>query len=277
MGYATAPSNWTWTGYLGGSWAPGTYTVSAVATSSRNYESAPANATLIVTKAPDYNPPINRAISQVQVSPDGTNTVYFGFGTTVDDSGHIRVFYENELSPPTAYMNEYTAEGQPLLTAPVQLPVAGTVVGRADGSFQEVYISSGSIEVQNFSPAGAALGNAITAAAGIAFGRYSDLTAAADGAGDLLIAYSTGSGGDVDALTMSASGTVTRAPWLLYSGTNSYPWVNSVALDASGAGVILWTFGQTLMACPVTGAGLSNAANDLTVSQDSTLLRSSGC
>ncbi len=209
VGYATADTNWTWTGYLGGL-APGTYTVSAVATSSRNYESAPAVATLIVTKAPDYEPPINRAINQVQVSPGVTNSFYVGFGTTVDDLGHIRVFYETDVSTPTAYMNEYTAEGLPLLTAPVQLPVAGAVVGRDDGLFEQVYISSRSIEVQNFSAAGAALGNPIIAATGIAFGSYSGLEAAADDAGDLLIAYSTGSG-DVDALTLSASGTVTRA------------------------------------------------------------------
>ena len=46
--------------------------------------------------------------------------------------------------------------------------------------------------------------------------------------------------------------------------------MSSVALNASGAGVIVWTAGQKILACPVTGAGLSNAANDLTVSQGST-------
>jgi hypothetical protein len=268
VGTATAATNWTWTGYLGGL-APGKYTVSAVATSSGNYESAPATATLIVTQAPDYEPPINRAINQVQVSPPATNTDWSEFGTTVDAAGKIRVFYENGANPPAVYMGEYSFDGA-ALGAPVQLPVAGQVVGRPDGSFDVVYIAGSDIEVQNFGTAGAAVGGPITAATGISFTRYySRVKAAADSAGDLLIAYSDGSG-DVDALTLSASGTVTRAPWLVYSNMNSYPIASSVALDASGAGVIIWYDAQTVTALPVTGAGMSNATNDVTVSQDST-------
>ena len=51
-----------------------------------------------------------------------------------------------------------------------------------------VYISNGSIEVQNFSAAGAALGNPIIAATGIAFGSFSGLQAAADDAGGAICA-----------------------------------------------------------------------------------------
>jgi hypothetical protein len=274
VGNATAATNWTWTGYLGGL-APGTYTVSAVATSSDFYESAPAVATLTVTQAPDYNPPINRAISQVQVSPAGSNSAYYGLGTTMDGLGHIRAFYETNTSSPAAYMNEYTADGLPLLAAPVQLPVNGAVVGRDDGSFEIVFISSGSIKVQKFSAAGTAVGNPIVAASGITFGTYSGLEAAADDAGNLLIAYSDGSG-NLDALTLSASGTVTRAPWRVYSNASDYPRVSSVALDDAGAGAIVWVVGQTLMACRVTNAGLENAASDLTVSEDSTSFGQAG-
>ena len=274
VGNATAATNWTWTGYLGGL-ASGTYTVSAVATSSGNYESTPAVATLTVTQAPDYNPPINRAISQVQVSPAGSTSEYYSLGTTMDDLGHIHVFYETNASSPTAYMNEFTAEGLPMLAAPVQMPVAGAVVGRDDGSFEIVFISSGSIKVQNFSAAGTAVGNPIVAASGITFGNYSGLEAAADDSGNLLIAYSDGSG-NLDALTLSASGIVTRAPWLVYSNASDYPRVSSVALDDSGAGAIVWLVGQTLMACRVTNAGLDNAASDLTVSRDSTSFGQAG-
>ncbi len=216
LGSASAATNWTWSGYIGGL-APGTYTISAVAANGVDgyeFDSAPATASIVVTQAPDYEPIINRAGPQVQAVTDAAPVL--ALGTTVDASGDIRVFWTEVPAPSTQYMSEYSLDGE-LLAGPVQLSTAvaivqgehATFVGLPDGSFDEVYSNNGTIEVQKYSGSGTATGGPIIAATGVQFDLYSNLQAAADGSGDLLIGYSDTSG-NVYALTLSAAGAVSR-------------------------------------------------------------------
>ncbi len=279
LGSGTAASNWTWSGFVGGL-APGSYTVSAVATTSDDFyfsESAPVTAGLTVTPAPDYEPTINRTGSEVRVAENAAPLI--GLGTITDDSGNVRVFWTEVPAPSTQYMSEYNSGGT-LVKGPVQLATQvaivqleqATFVGLPDGSFDEVYSSTGALKVQKYSGSGIAEGGPITAAIGVQLDQTSWLQAAADGSGNLLLAVSDAVD-NVYAVSVSASGQVTRSVWLVSLESSNKLRLDSVALDDDGAGVIVWTdFDQeAIIAHRVTAAGLSIAAGQFTVFQDPTV------
>ena len=283
LGSGTAASNWTWSGFVGGL-SPGTYTVSAVAILSLDYDiavSSPVTATLTVTPAPDYEPPINSIGSEVRVAENAAPII--GLGTTIDHSGNVRVFWTTVPAPSTQFMSEYNSVGE-LEAGPVQLSTAvsiveleqATFVGLPDGSFDEVYTSSGTIEVQKYSGRGVAQGGPIVAATGVQFDQYSRLQAAADGSGNLLIGYSNATE-NAYALTLSAAGQVTRAAQSVNSESSSKLSLDSVALNAAGTGVIVWTDSdqQAIIARRVTDAGHSSAADQFTVYQDPSAFQAS--
>ncbi len=282
IGYAAAASNWTWSGYVGGL-QPGTYTVSTAAYGLYDgvgYQGAvtTSTTTLTVTAAPDYQPKITAMASQIQASPDqvAAGISAIGYGTTVDAQGNVRVFWAD--SQTAVYFREFNASGQ-ALGSPVQ--VAGglrvSFVGLPDGSFDEIYtppIPPGgtpqfTIMVQRFDASGAPVGGPIVAATN---NSDPEPVAAVDGSGNLLIAYveSSSAGSTIDAVTLSASGSITRAPWRLNSQAYGNLYGPAVALDASGDGVITWNDeGQkAVMALRVTQAGLSNDSAELTVFPD---------
>ncbi|MFI5454514.1 MAG: hypothetical protein ACHRXM_03600 [Isosphaerales bacterium] len=283
LGYANVASNWTWSGYAGGL-APGTYTVSAVASSVLNgftYYGTPTTTTLTVTAAPDYEPVVNAWTDQVLASPAAAYDNE-GIGTTLDTAGNVRVFWTSFTSPPAQFVREFDSSGIALTGS---IPLSTTlawgnnpkIVGLPDGSFDEVYGANDNLYVQRYDAASAALGGPILVAANVPEPLFSSLgaTADADAAGDLLIAYDSGTTStqlNIYALTLSASGTVTRTPWLV-NPTAGHQYLNSVALDASGAGVIAWYDAdqKAVMARRVSGAGTSDAPSDLTVYQNPTL------
>jgi hypothetical protein len=276
LGTATAATNWTWSGFVGGL-APGTYTVSAVA-SNGVFQSLPATSTLTVTPAPDYEPLINRANGQIQASPDSPpSDSPFALGTTIDASGHIRVFWTNQLSPQSQFVREYDKNGDPLSSA-VQLPISVTTsvetavfAGLPDGSFDEVYTSSGSVIVQRYSASAQTIGlpDVVGNNASFFISLPPSVKVAADGAGDLLIAYNVGVH-EIDAVSVSPTGAVARGPWVVDSSPAGFQSLASVALNASGAGVIAWNDGgqHSLVADRVSNAGLTSGTNDLSVLQD---------
>ena len=275
LGFATAATGFSTSTFIGGV-DPGTYKVFAVASSLFNglpFTGAPVSTTLTVAPAPVYEPLVNAFTDQVQASPDSP-AFNVGLGVTIDSASESRVFWEEYGSPNRQYVREYDRRGDPL-TGPLQLAVIAsyymTIAGMPDGSFYEVYVEkSGAaplLKVQHYFPTAAIDGSPVVVAdltsAGAPFQDY-NLQAASDARGNLLVAYNLIVVGtphstvNVYALTVSAAGAVTRAPWMVNSAMTGDQRFPSVALDPLGAGVIAWAdrTGTATLARRVTDAGL---------------------
>ena len=275
LGSATVATGWSWSGYIGGI-SPGTFNIFAVAEVDSNgltlFGSA-ASTSITITPGPAYSVVAVPWIDQVQVSPDSSNNKT-GLGATEDGSGNTRVFWNQSSSQ---FVREYDPFGHPL-TAPVQL-AGGTsqeaIVGLPDGSFDAAFFSGRMLEVQRYSAAAATVGSPIVVGPDpLSDASFtSGIQAAADANGDLVIVFTAtdfGNYGTVAYVGALSAGGVATAPIALSLTTSDNQQAPTVALDASGAGVVAWVDranGDTILARRVTSAGLS-LGPQFTVYQD---------
>ena len=265
LGAGTADTAWDWNGYLGGI-SDGTYTVFAVATHFSNtytFESPPVTTTVTITPGPPYSVVAQPWIDEVQASPDSSATKS-GFGVTEDSSGNTRVFWNAGSFPYTQFVREYDEFGH-ALSAPIALlsgAYAASIVGLPDGSFDEVYVANSTLYAQRDSALAVAVGSPI-----VVDPDGADVTrtcVAADSAGDLLVVYVAGPSYDQDQILqafVSASGAV-AGPTSVSSGLSGPQLAPSVALDASGAGIVAWIDrnDNAIVALTVSGAGASEGS-----------------
>lgn len=261
-------SNSVWTGYVGGltvgtdkffSRARRFSTVdlhySNVVSSSVTVTAAPVIPAVAVPVAGQFM--VNSTLSFSQMPGDVER----------DSQGNFRIFWTVYHANGTndIMMRQYNSSGV-ALTNPVVALSANAVYDTAmlsDGSFVIALNEDANLSLQWFNSSGVAVGSRQTVTTD-AWSQNSYVQVDADQNGNLMLVYNKGDyfSEDVWAASVTRSGTVTRAPWLVNSHTNSMQKYPTVALNASGDGVVAWfDFDQgKLIARQVSNYGVSNSA-----------------
>ncbi len=275
-GILNSNGSYSWSGYVGGL-SPGTETffAQAVGFSSSIFYSNVVSTTVSVTRRSPTTPEVampacrksGRRLGVLQPPADQVTSLL-----QTDSAGDQRLFWaQPNFGVPAQvsydFYTQFDAVGasasatQFLVNSTNPWPTsAAAALGPAD-NFVVAWTVGSDVYARWYSALGAPIGGTITVSTN-AGSISSFMSVAVDDNGNALIAYDVGESGpeNVYAATVTESGAVTRAPWLVNSSAaGDFPNL-TVALNGSGNGVIAWMSGdlQQIMARQVSAAGLTN-------------------